>query len=206
VALQAAAAVGSSASHGSNKIYRRGADISLLSFSGGVVSGPGGAELGAAAASHAASSLPRASVAIERAVCFLTPRTQAAAAADTSVSVAAAAAQHASFGAAAAHSIGLQRLHEGSVQHNTHLPQLPAKPAAGNGNSSSSGAAAPGNGSTDGASDQKQQQQQPTEEQQVWLVQSACKALGSAAAAEAYVASLPADAESVNFSASGRNA
>jgi hypothetical protein len=119
------------------------------------------------------------------------------------MSVAAAAAQHASFVAAAAHSIGLQRLHEGSVQHTTHLPHLPAQPAAGH---SSSGAAASGNGSTDGASDQKQLQQRLTAEQQVQLVQSACKALGSATAAEAYVTSLPDDAESVNFSASGRNA
>lgn len=192
--LGGSGSIGSTAGGSSSSVFKWGSGISLLSLTGGVVSAPAGAQLGAAAASHAASSMPRATLGVDKAVCFLTPRTQAAAAAAASPH------GHASVGVAAAHSMGLQRLHEGAAQHSVHLTAIKA---AHDSSSSGSAGGAGVNTSDSGLAQQQQLVPQLTEAQQVRLVHSACKTLGSAAAAEAYVASLPPEAEMVNFSASG---
>jgi hypothetical protein len=97
--------------------------------------------------------------------------------------------------------MGLQRLHEGAAQHSVHLPAVPtAAQRSRSAHRQQQPAAADAAGSKQ---EQQQQKQVLAEEQQVRLVQAACKALGSAAAAEAYVASLPEDTEVVNLSTSG---
>lgn len=169
--------------------------VSLLSLSGGVAAASVQiwAQLGAAAASHAASVIPRAAVAAaDKMVCFLTPHTQEAEAAG----VARVSQVHAALEAAAAHSMGLRRLHEGAAQHSVHLPAVPSVQHSRSAHRQSAADAA-------GSKQQQQQKQQLAEQQQVRLVQATCKALGSAAAAEAFVASLPDDTEVVDLSTSG---
>lgn len=182
---------------GAARAFRRDWEpaVSLLSLSGGIAAAPVqiGAQLGAAAASHAASVIPRAAVAAaDKAVCFLTPRTQEADAAG----VARVSQAHAALEAAAAHSMGLQQLHEGAAQHIVHLPAVPSVQHSRSAHRQLAADAA-------GSKQQQQQKQELTEEQQVRLVQATCKALGSAAAAEAFVASLPDDTEVVDLSTSG---
>lgn len=194
--------------------YSRGRGVgSLVSLSGGVlVSAPAGAQLGAAAARDVSSSITRAgSIPVEKAVCFITPRTQAAAAAAAAAGACSVTqVQRSSHVAAAAQSAALQRLHEGAAQHSVQLATGPAAHTAAPRQSScsSTGGASSCMEDTSGAGgpSQQQQQQKVTEEQQRRLVHAACKALGSAAAAEAYAASLPEDTLVANFSASGTGA
>lgn len=194
-------------------VQRRSQGVgALLSLSGGVVSAPVGALLGAAAAREVSGSIiSRTGPAVEKAVCFITPRTQAAAAATAGST---AQGQHitAQLAAAAAQSAALQRLHEGAAQHSVTLPAAAAprnssvllrSSSAGGGSVCSID-----DGTRPGSSSEGQQQQPPgnnapNEEQQRRLVHSTCKALGSGTAAEAYVASLPDDAMAADFSASG---
>jgi hypothetical protein len=193
---------GASCSGSSSSVFKWGSGISLLSLTGALTcslpSGKMACELGSAAAGLVASSNPRASMGVEKAVCFLTPRTQAH-------QQAAAAAAAAAPGQHVSHVLQVQQRPEGTRQHSLQ-PGVAAFAAPRYSSCSNAGSSGSEAGAYGAAQHQQQQQQSKSEQQQQQqqLVYAACKALGSAGAAEAYVATLPPGTDTVNFTATGR--
>jgi len=186
---------GSSGSGGSSSssVFKWGSGFSLLSSTGSSQGLPAGPQRSSAAAAGLAGSGQvtagrpvRASYGVEKAVCFLTPRTQAAQQAKQGQSAPPSGAHATAMQSAAlpGHQ-GVNRPHDPPASHS-----ITCRPASSSGGS-------------EGDASQQQQQQQLSEEQHQMLVQSACKALGSTAAAAAFVSGLPQDQQAVNFSASG---